>query len=1110
MKRFLQNIKEEFNYLLFILVAIICATTLYSSQDLHAQNSNQIINSFSNHMVAQIQNRTLVVDYDGDTVFEPYFVKGVGYAPVPIGQFQGSGDSWSTACLYTGPYPLNNPDNRFDHDSPDGAYDCGSYGDNFYQSLNNLDRDFSLLKEMNANTIRTWGHVTPELLFSANKYGLKVIAGYWVNHDVDYTFSGAEGSSQRQALIDDFVNYVNNNKLNSAILAWGISNENNLNFCNECFNIPNCDREAQAAGYYNLVNDMSLAAKAAEGYLAHPSIVVSAELTDDLINYGHLMSDVDIIGINSYRGQNFDGFPSTELNLFDKFESNFFNKALLITEFGTDAWNVNGFDANPENGFEDQVGQSAYVTSAWDDIVLNSVGNGGPVNGGVVFHYSDNWNGFAVPDPDNACYVSSDWTPSVRTHDHEFIDPNVFGLGVAPDNRVNGEWWGIMSVGIGGTDPFTPDIMTPRQVYFELQNRFAETNSVALAILDIDANGVAHADTDGALVVRYLFGIRGASLIDGVVAGDCTRCTASEIEAYLNTHQTKFDVDLSGSAAALQDGQVIIRYLNGVRGASLINGVVDPNGQRTTVQEIENYLLTLVSTVSPSSICGNSTLELNEECDDGNTTNGDGCSSECLIEGSCGDGICQLNEGHAQCPVDCPSFNCGDGFCSAFDQENGVTCQPDCSITCGDQICQQDEGYQVCEQDCPSFNCGDGFCSAFDQENGVTCQPDCSVTCGDQICQQDEGYQVCEQDCPSFNCGDGFCSAFDQENGVTCQPDCSVTCGDQICQQDEGYQVCEQDCPSFNCGDGFCSALDGETVVTCSPDCGPVLPEITSHIPGSVLNGSSVTFNWRANGTNVLGWWLYVGNASNNKAYYDSGSLDLSLSDTATGIPSDGSQVKVTLWYRDSSAWKFEEFFYTADTATVELPTITSPLPNTILDDSSVTFNWRANGTNVLDWWLYVGNASNNKAYYDSGSLGLNLSDTATGIPVDGSQVKVTLWYRDSSGWKTVESFYTAKTATVELPAITSPLPNTILDDSSVTFNWSANETNVLEWWLYVGNDSNNKAYYDSGSLGLNLSDTGTGILTDGSQVKVTLWYRDSSGWKFDEFFYTADTATGQ
>jgi hypothetical protein len=56
------------------------------------------------------------------------------------------------------------------------------------------------------------------------------------------------------------------------------------------------------------------------------------------------------------------------------------------------------------------------------------------------------------------------------------------------------------------------------------------------AILDIDANGDAAPLTDGLLVLRYLFGFRGAALVSGAfdVVG-CNRCNAPAIEAYLAT-----------------------------------------------------------------------------------------------------------------------------------------------------------------------------------------------------------------------------------------------------------------------------------------------------------------------------------------------------------------------------------------------------------------------------------------------------------------------------------------------------------------------------------------------------------------------------------------------
>lgn len=53
---------------------------------------------------------------------------------------------------------------------------------------------------------------------------------------------------------------------------------------------------------------------------------------------------------------------------------------------------------------------------------------------------------------------------------------------------------------------------------------------------DIDGDGQNDALTDGLLLLRYLFGFRGAVLIAGAVdVLNCTRCTAPPIEAYIES-----------------------------------------------------------------------------------------------------------------------------------------------------------------------------------------------------------------------------------------------------------------------------------------------------------------------------------------------------------------------------------------------------------------------------------------------------------------------------------------------------------------------------------------------------------------------------------------------
>ena len=125
--------------------------------------------------------------------------------------------------------------------------------------------------------------------------------------------------------------------------------------------------------------------------------------------------------------------------------------------------------------------------------------------------------------------------------------------------------------------------------------------------LDVDASGTSDALTDGLLVIRYLFGLRNTPLVQGAVAPSAQRST-TDIQNYLAGQTTgappAFDIDGNGSADALTDGLLILRYLFGVRGAPLIQGAVGSGASRQTSGDIEGYLATLTSsTPQPPSGC---------------------------------------------------------------------------------------------------------------------------------------------------------------------------------------------------------------------------------------------------------------------------------------------------------------------------------------------------------------------------------------------------------------------------------------------------------------------------------------------------------------------------
>ena len=87
-----------------------------------------------------------------------------------------------------------------------------------------------------------------------------------------------------------------------------------------------------------------------------------------------------------------------------------------------------------------------------------------------------------------------------------------------------------------------------------------------------------------------LFGLKGSALIAGAVNTGADRTTADAIEAYLDQLRPALDVDGNGTADALTDGLLIIRYLFGLRDDALIVGAVAGDATRTSASQIEEYI----------------------------------------------------------------------------------------------------------------------------------------------------------------------------------------------------------------------------------------------------------------------------------------------------------------------------------------------------------------------------------------------------------------------------------------------------------------------------------------------------------------------------------------
>jgi hypothetical protein len=107
---------------------------------------------------------------------------------------------------------------------------------------------------------------------------------------------------------------------------------------------------------------------------------------------------------------------------------------------------------------------------------------------------------------------------------------------------------------------------------------------------DVDENLEAQPLTDGLLVIRHLFGFSGDSLISGAVSGEANRGSSEAIAGYLTDADSQLDIDGDGESKPLTDGLLLIRYLFGFSGDSLISGAIGDGAERDTADEVEAYI----------------------------------------------------------------------------------------------------------------------------------------------------------------------------------------------------------------------------------------------------------------------------------------------------------------------------------------------------------------------------------------------------------------------------------------------------------------------------------------------------------------------------------------
>ena len=77
---------------------------------------------------------------------------------------------------------------------------------------------------------------------------------------------------------------------------------------------------------------------------------------------------------------------------------------------------------------------------------------------------------------------------------------------------------------------------------------------------------------------------------DGITNSFDSSPFLSNQSAQIDESYSFWDIDKNGSVGALTDGLILLRYFFGLRGEGLINGAIDSNGLRTSSTDIEAYI----------------------------------------------------------------------------------------------------------------------------------------------------------------------------------------------------------------------------------------------------------------------------------------------------------------------------------------------------------------------------------------------------------------------------------------------------------------------------------------------------------------------------------------
>jgi hypothetical protein len=335
-----------------------------------------------------------------------FFMKGVGYSPVPIAV------------------------------DPETTPPYGDYFTSTYSAL--YSRDLPLIRAMGANVIRLWGWNNGadhsgflNAAYNNGNDSIYVVVTFFMSPSVYPDISSSAARTQIKA---DFRSMVAAHKNSPAVLMWAIGNELNASW-NYASNLNDL---------FSLIDEMAAEAHVEEGSAAHPVTTVlidGSNVFQTIATYDPLTPNLDVWSANIYRGSTFGA-------LFTNYAA-VSNKPFAILEYGIDSY-------DDQHGSEYETGGPPQQAIYDEGLSQELIANASIAVGGSVMAYSDEWWKGKYGETRTGCPEAD---PSVHGNCG-------YATASQPDGYSNEEWWGIMRTVDNGD---SPDIMQPRAVYDTLR-----------------------------------------------------------------------------------------------------------------------------------------------------------------------------------------------------------------------------------------------------------------------------------------------------------------------------------------------------------------------------------------------------------------------------------------------------------------------------------------------------------------------------------------------------------------------------------------------------------------------------------------------------------------